>query len=110
MNTYLKTHLKNNFATILTIEILKTLNDIDESINPYEYEILDRDGYYIYGHYIIAYKHHNTVWYFDPQHRKHTRFMDKIVKGQIVEVGGFSVDVDSPTQLKSTTCPLHLYG
>ena len=66
--------------------------------------------YYTYGHYIIAYKHRNTLWYFDPQNRKHTRFMDKIVKGQIVDVGGFDVRLDSPTPLKSTTCPLNLYG
>ena len=110
MNTYLKTNLKNNFATILTVDILKTIEDMDEHSTPYEYEILDREGCYTYGHYIIAYKHRNTLWYFDPQNRKHTRFMDKIVKGQIVDVGGFDVRVDSPTPLKSTTCPLNLYG
>ena len=94
-NTILNDELDNNYATILTIRFIRH----------------DRTG--LWGHYIIAYKHENRIFYFDPQTQNITEDARTIVRdGHYVNnVGIFRVtDVTTPIPLQSNTCYIQFIG
>jgi hypothetical protein len=85
----LNNHLTNNYATIFNIQL---------------------KGKTEWGHYVVAYKYNNIVYYFDPQANKHI-VLDKINGSKILSFGCFKTnDIAENVIVKNTTAPIEFYG
>lgn len=92
INVKLIRELRNNYATIITIHIKNNTK-------------MDEPGL---GHYMVAYKHDNILYYFDPQSKSLTTHPNSILKNKkysIVNYGFFNTEnILESIDLKDSSC------